>query len=142
MPIISIIVDFLIQLFEEETRKLKVDRLKREERSAQQKLEMTKLEIAKLEQQKQKAMLDLLRVQKDAFTTKLQSMQQKHKHDQDMQKERTELKLQRERDFAKKTTLCVETPAGGKLYLSNDVDLDTLTQALQGNRTSRPSVTG
>lgn len=98
---------------------------------------MTKLEIAKLEQQKQKAMLDLLRVQKDAHTTKIQSMQQKYKHDQDMQKEKTELKLQRERDFAKKkTTLCVETPAGGKLYLSNDVDLDTLTQALQGNRTS------
>lgn len=68
---------------------------------------MTKLEIAKLEQQKQKAMLDLLRVQKDAHTTKIQSMQQKYKHDQDMQKEKTELKLQRERDFAKKKNYSV-----------------------------------
>ena len=75
----------------------------------------------------------MIRAREDAHRTRRQSKLEKYRHDQVMKREKTEWERQREREFAKRATMCMERPDGGRLYLSNDVDLDTLTKALQNH---------
>lgn len=122
-----------------------MDRLRREARSELAQLERekekSKSELAELERQKQRARLELLQVKDDAHRTKMWTIQEKSKLDQELKRKKRESELQRDRDFMRRATMRIDTPAGGKFYMTNDADPHTLKDLWCYNPKSFPPLT-